>query len=134
MNVETTAFAFTPQELSVCEQDPRDSLFIRHDGKVAPCINLAIGGPTTFLEKDVTIPSVHYGQLPEDDLMALWQAESCQSYRHKFQERVDKHDRFIMNGLLGKGGANRAKVLEEARKVMPDPPKGCNVCHYLFDI
>jgi hypothetical protein len=25
-------------------------------------------------------------------------------------------------------------VLEDARKVMPAPPQGCNVCHYLYDI
>ncbi|NNL76098.1 MAG: SDR family NAD(P)-dependent oxidoreductase, partial [Desulfobacterales bacterium] len=46
LNILTTAFSFTPEERPVCEQDPRDSLFIRYDGRVAPCINLAIGGPT----------------------------------------------------------------------------------------
>jgi short-subunit dehydrogenase/MoaA/NifB/PqqE/SkfB family radical SAM enzyme len=134
LNIETTAFAFTPQELAVCEQDPRDSLFIRHDGTVAPCINLALGGPTTFLGKEVIMPSVHYGRLPNDDLMDLWETQSCQSYRKKFQERVEKYDHYVMNGLLGGGGGNRAKVLEDARKVMPAPPQGCNVCHYLYDI
>ena len=134
LNIETTAFAFTPQELAVCEQDPRDSLFIRHDGTLAPCINLALGGPTTFLGKDVTISSVHYGKLPHDDLMELWETESCQFYRQKFQERIEKYDNFVMNGVLGGGGGNRAKVLEDARKAMPAPPKGCNVCHYLYDI
>ncbi|MGD9182722.1 MAG: radical SAM/SPASM domain-containing protein [Desulfobacterales bacterium] len=134
LNVETTAFAFTPQELAVCEQDPRDSLFIGYDGTVAPCINLALGGPTTFLGEEVTIPSVHYGRLPGDDLMDLWETESCQFYRKKFQERVEKHSSIILNGLLGGGGGNRSKVLKEAREAMPDPPKGCNVCHYLYDI
>ena len=134
LNVETTAFAFTPQELAVCEQDPRDSLFIRYDGTVAPCINLALGGPTTFLGEEVTMPSVHYGRLPGEDLMDLWEAEACQLYRGKFQQRVEKHDKIIMNGLLGGGGGNRAKVMKEAREAMPPPPGGCNVCHYLYDI
>jgi MoaA/NifB/PqqE/SkfB family radical SAM enzyme len=134
LHIETTAFAFTPEELAVCEQDPRDSLFIRYDGTVAPCINLALGGPTTFLGEEVTMPSVHYGKLPEDDLMDLWESESCQFYRHKFQERVEKYDSIIMNGLLGSSGSNRLKVLHQAREAMPDPPKGCNVCHYLYDI
>ena len=134
LNIQTTAFAFTPQELAVCEQDPRDSLFIRHDGTVAPCINLALGGPTTFLGKEVSMPSVHYGRLPGDDLMNLWETESCQFYRKKFQERVEKYDNLIMNSMLGGGGGNRSKILQDARKAMPDPPKGCNVCHYLYDI
>ncbi len=134
LKVETTAFGFTPQELAVCEQDPRDSLFIRYDGTMAPCINLALGGPTTFLGAEETMPSVHYGRLPDDDLMDLWETGSCQFYRNKFQERVEKHDNIIMNGLLGGGGGNRSKVLKEARQAMPEPPRGCNVCHYLYDI
>jgi len=134
LNIRTTVFAFTPQELAVCEQDPRDSLFIRHDGTVAPCINLALGGPTTFLGKEVSMPSVHYGRLPGDDLMDLWETESCQFYRKKFQERVEKYDNLIMNSMLGGGGGNRSKVLKDARKAMPDPPRGCNVCHYLYNI
>jgi MoaA/NifB/PqqE/SkfB family radical SAM enzyme len=134
LNVETTAFSFTPQELAVCEQDPRDSLFIRYDGTVAPCINLALGGPTTFLGDEVTMPSVHYGRLPEADLMDLWETESCQFYRKNFQQRVEKHDNIIVNGLLGGGGGSRERVLQEARDAMPDPPKGCNVCHYLYNI
>jgi MoaA/NifB/PqqE/SkfB family radical SAM enzyme len=134
LNVATTAFAFTPQELAVCEQDPRDSLFIRYDGTVAPCINLALGGPTTFLREEVTMPSVHYGRLPGDDLMDLWETESCRFYRDRFQQRVEKQDNIIINGLLAGGGGNRARVLQEAREAMPQPPKGCNVCHYLYDI
>jgi MoaA/NifB/PqqE/SkfB family radical SAM enzyme len=134
LNVQTTAFAFTPQELAVCEQDPRDSLFIRYDGTVAPCINLALGGPTTFLGEDVNMPSVHYGRLPGEDLMDLWETESCQFYRNKFQQRVETHDRIIVNGLLGGGSKNRSKVMKEARAAMPQPPGGCNVCHYLYDI
>jgi MoaA/NifB/PqqE/SkfB family radical SAM enzyme len=134
LNVATTAFAFTPQELAVCEQDPRDSLFIRYDGTVAPCINLALGGPTTFLREEVTMPSVHYGRLPGDDLMDLWETESCRFYRDRFQQRVEKQDNIIINGLLAGGGGNRARVLQEAREAMPQPPQGCNVCHYLYDI
>ena len=134
LNVRTTAFAFTPQELAVCEQDPRDSLFIGYDGTVAPCINLALGGLTTFLGDEVTIPSVHYGRLPGEDLMDLWETESCQSYRNKFQQRVEKHDSIIVNGLLGGGSKNRSKVMREAQAAMPQPPRGCNVCHYLYNI
>jgi MoaA/NifB/PqqE/SkfB family radical SAM enzyme len=134
LDIETTAFAFTPQELAVCEQDPRDSMFIRHDGTVAPCINLALGGPTTFLGDEATMPSVHYGRLPGDDLMDLWETESCQFYREKFKERVEKYDRILMDGLLGTSGGNRLKLLQKAHESMPAPPAGCNVCHYLYDI
>ena len=80
------------------------------------------------------MPSVHYGRLPGGDLMKLWETESCQFYRKKFQERVEKYDRILMDGLIGTSGGNRLKLLEKARKAMPEPPAGCNVCHYLYDI
>ncbi len=134
LNIATTAFAFTPEEQSVCDQDPRDSLFIRYDGVAAPCINLAIGGPTTFLGNEVEIPNVHYGCLPETDLMDLWQMETCQFYRDRFEQRARAYDQAVVNGMLNSPGSNRLKALQAAKNAMPDPPHGCNVCHYLYDI
>ena len=134
INIATTAFAFTPEERAVCEQDPRNSMFIRYDGTVAPCINLAIGGPTTFLGKDVIMPSAHYGQLPQDDLLDLWHSDKCKFYRQRFEHRVEKHDRVMMDRLIGSSGSNRQKALQAAQDAMPAAPEGCNVCHYLYDI
>jgi len=134
LNIKTTAFSFTPAEQPVCDQDPRDSLFIRYDGLVAPCINLAIGGPTTFLGKDVLMPNVHFGRLPHDDLMDLWHSETCQSYRQRFDQRVKEYDAAIVARLMGSSKAGRLKGLQEARQALPTPPPGCNVCHYLYDI
>jgi len=133
LNVRTTVFPFTTYEQPVCVQDPRDSLFIGYNGTVAPCINLAIGGPTTFLGEDVIMPSVHYGQLPQDDLMDLWQGETCKHYRQGFEQRSQKHKNTIVNTLFGFSGSNRARAIQAAREAMPDPPKGCNVCHYLHE-
>jgi MoaA/NifB/PqqE/SkfB family radical SAM enzyme len=134
LNIATTAFAFTPEERPVCEQDPRDSLFIRYDGLAAPCINLAIGGPTTFLGKDALMPNVQYGRLPDTDLMALWQSETCEIYRRQFESRVKTHDEAIVRRILSTSGSNRLKAMQEAKDAMPEPPQGCNVCHYLYDI
>jgi len=134
LNIQTTAFPFTPQEQPVCDQDPRDSIFIRYDGTLAPCINLAIGGPTTFLGREVSMPSVHYGRLPDNDLLELWRTDTCQFYRQRFQQRVEKHDETIVNRLINSSGSGRERTLQIARKAMPKPPRGCNVCHYLYDI
>ena len=109
-------------------------MFIRYNGTAAPCINLAIGGPTTFIGEDVTMLSVHYGRLPEMDLMELWESDSCRFYRHRFEQRVEKHDGTIVDLLVRSAGSNRERTLNAARQAMPDPPKGCNVCHYLYDI
>lgn len=134
LKIQTTFFPFTPQERPVCDQDPRDSIFVRYDGTAAPCINLAIGGPTTFLGQDVNMPSVHYGRLPGMDLMEVWESDSCQFYREQFEKRVQKYDGTIVDFLVRSAGSNREKALEAARRAMPEPPQGCNVCHYLYDI
>ena len=134
LNIMTTVSAFTPEEQPVCDQDPRDSLFIGYDGRVAPCINLAIGGPTTFLGKEAALPTILYGRLPDKDLMELWRSDTCKFYRQQFERRVQKYDKAIVARLLGTSGANRLKALQEAQNDMPEPPQGCSVCHYLYDI
>jgi len=133
LKVHTTAFPFTPEERPVCEQDPRDSLFIRHDGEVAPCINLAIGGPTTFLGEEVTMPTVHLGRLPDSDLLDLWQTETCKFYRERFLHRVKAHDDTIVRSLMG-SSSSRQSTLQSAIEAMPEAPEGCKICHYLYDI
>lgn len=133
LGVATSAFDFTPRELPVCDQDPRDSLFVRHDGAVGPCINLAIGGPTTFFAEDVTMPTVHYGRLPEKDLGELWKTEFCQFYGASFEKRVTAHDSVIVKSFTG-GAANREKAMDEAEAAMPEAPEGCRVCHYLYGV
>ena len=101
LKVHTTAFSFTPDEQPVCEQDPRDSLFIRYDGLVAPCISLAYGGPTTFLDKEVSMLSLHYGHLPDDDLLELWESDDCKWFRERFENRVHVDDDTIVESLVG---------------------------------
>jgi MoaA/NifB/PqqE/SkfB family radical SAM enzyme len=133
LNIETTAFPFTPEELPVCDQDPTNSMFIRFNGTAAPCINLAIGGPSTFLGNDVIMPHVHYGSLPESNLEELWETESCKFYRQRFEERVKAQEDAIVNSLMG-GSSNRYRTLQDAIDAMPEAPEGCKVCHYLYNI
>ena len=128
-----TDFPFTPVEQPVCEQDPTTSMFIRHDGAVAPCINLAIGGPTTFLGKDVVMPQVHYGRLPEENLADLWETGTCRFYRYTFEERIRIYEDQFAQGSIS-GGANRSQLQKTAEKAMPKAPEGCRICHYLYNI
>lgn len=134
LNVQTTAFSFTPQQKPVCDQDPRDSMFIGYDGAVAPCINLAIGGPTTFLGEEVTMPTVHYGRLPDQDLLELWETSACKFYRERFQERMVTYEDAMTQSLMDGSGRTPEKAEQTALDAMPVPPQGCGVCHYLYDI
>lgn len=135
LNVNITAFPFTPEELPVCAQDPRNSMFIRYNGLVAPCINLAIGGPFTFLGQDVTMPSVHYGRLPDQGLDELWDSEKCIRYRTQFETRVRTNEEGFMQVDLSEPSLQKLKAANQAAiNAMPEAPEGCRVCHYLYGI
>ncbi|BBD06951.1 radical SAM protein [Desulfovibrio ferrophilus] len=134
LGVETYEFSLTPTELPVCEQDPRTSLFVRHDGHVSPCINMAYGGPTTFLGQDAVMPSVHYGRLPEDSLSEVWETETCLYFRNSFRSRVEAYERAVLDSMAGGVPMDRHKVLRAGREAMPAPAEACRVCHYLYGI
>jgi len=132
--MKTTAFSFVPDELPVCVQDPRNSLFIRYDGRVAPCITLANGGPSAFLGKNITLPTVHYGSLLDQNLKEIWETESCRFFRNRFEKRIQAHDAVIAKSSFEASLIKLEETLAAARGAMPDAPKGCKVCHYLYDL
>ena len=100
-------------------------------GLAAPCINLAIGGPSTFLGKEVHMPNIHYGRLPDTDLAVLWQSEICEFYRQQFERRAKKHDEAIVTHMLGASGTNRLKALQRAKEATPEPPQGCSMSLFI---
>ena len=132
LGIKTTAFPFIPNEQPVCAQDPRDEIFVRYDGYAAPCITLAIGGPTTFLGRDLTMPTVHYGRLPDQDLLELRETETCRFYCDRFRDRVRIYNETIFRTL--DSFRPPESVHEEAVRRMPEAPEGCKICHYLYDL
>ncbi len=132
--IEANVTPFVPLERCVCEQDPTNSMFVRFDGVVSPCINLANGGPTTFLGKDVVLPHVSYGILPDNELPTLWDSEVCLRYRTTFGERCRQYGNVFMEGLVGDSRQTPQRLLETAKRRMPQPPSGCEVCHYLYGL
>jgi len=134
LGVEIYEFSLTPTEQAVCEQDPRSSLFVRHDGRVSPCIGQAYGGPTTFLGRDAVMPSLHFGRLPGDGLADIWESESCSSFRALFRARVEAYERAVLDAMAGSVPLSREKLLARGRAAMPPAADGCRVCHYLYGI
>ena len=133
LKLQTTAFPFVVEENPVCDQDPRDSLFIRCDGYAAPCISLAYGGPSMFLGKPVFIPTVHFGRLPSDSLLDIWNSSNFRAYRQRFQQRVRAHDAVIVNSSFEPSWIKLQEMLQAAVAAMPEAPEGCATCHYLFN-
>lgn len=134
MHIKVRSFSFTPEEQPVCDQDPRDSLFVGYDGGVFPCINLAIAGPSTFLGEEIHFPRVNYGKLPEMTLDELWETENCRFYRQNFEQRVRIHDQVLGRYDYGHSIAKLNEAFVAAIKSMPEAPESCRKCHYLYDV
>ncbi len=134
LGVQTTVSSLWPSQRPVCEQDPRDSMFVRYDGLVAPCISLANGGVTTFLGQEAAMPSVIYGRLPDDDLLELWDTETCAFYRERFERRVRAYEETFIQGLLSDSLRTPQRMHELAVQRMADAPEGCRICHFLYGI
>jgi short-subunit dehydrogenase/wyosine [tRNA(Phe)-imidazoG37] synthetase (radical SAM superfamily) len=134
LDIKVTSFSFLPEEQPVCDQDPRNSLFIRYDGSVSPCINLAIGGPSTFLGEDMVFPHVSYGRLSQDNLADIWESEGCLFYRRTFEQRVKIHGLVLDKADYGRSIEKLNEAFEAAIRSMPEAPQSCVKCHYLYDI
>jgi len=132
--IETEAFSFCPEEMPVCTQDPRTSLFIRYDGTVSPCINLAVGGSSTFLGQPVDLPQVTFGRLPDKSLEEIWQGEICRAFCRQLEQRVAAHDMTLARADLGHDLYRLRQAFQKAIDAMPEAPEGCRTCHYLYDV
>jgi len=134
LGLQTTAYAFTPDELPVCPPDPVHALFIARDGRVSPCINMAYGGPSRFFDKPVVLPRLSFGRLPEQDLMEIWQSEPCAAFRERFRLRERAYSRALGNSQFEASLIKLEEAFQDARKAMPPAAEGCRVCHYLYGV
>ena len=134
LDIKTTSFSFVPKEQQVCDQDPRDSMFISYDGTGSPCINLAIDGTSTFLGTNVVFPHISYGTMPDAGVLDLWDSELCRGYRGSFEQRVTVYDNFLATADLGHDVIKLKAALHAAAEAMPEAPEGCKTCHYLYGI
>lgn len=135
LGVSVTSFSFTPEERPVCVQDPRDSLFVRYDGAVAPCIGLAYGGPTTFLGQDALMPTLTFGHLGEQDFSDMISSQERLDFVNNLDRRVRASESGFLSVDLSEPSLQKLKAANQAAMdAMPPAPEGCRVCHYLYGI
>ncbi len=134
LKIDFRSFSHPPAEEPVCDQDPRQSLYIRHEGSVAPCSNLAAGETLLFLDRQVKMPAVHYGRLPDQGLTDLWKSERCDFFKKRFSERVHAYDSTLGRSSFESSWPQLQRALQAARDAMPKPPDGCRRCPALYDI
>jgi MoaA/NifB/PqqE/SkfB family radical SAM enzyme len=134
LRLHTTSFSLVPDEQPVCLQDPRTSLFISYDGRVAPCINLAMGGESRFLDDDIVFPTQDFGSLLERSLKEIWQDTSYREFRASFALRSAQYHQQLATTDFGHDLIKMKEAFRAAVTAMDSAPRGCRRCHYLYDI
>ncbi|MCG6926622.1 MAG: SPASM domain-containing protein, partial [Acidobacteria bacterium] len=96
-----------PQEMLVCDLDPRRVLSVRCDGRVAPCVplNLPIAGPVPRATEggllEVEAPCL--GHLADSSLREILDGEAYQGFVAPFEKRMAADARCREWGLLSSG-------------------------------
>ena len=132
--LELATFAFQPDELPVCAQDPVHSLFVARDGRVAPCIGLAYGGDTRFFGEPATMPPLVFGRLPDPDLMTIWQSTAYAEFRQRFGQREAAYSTVLARSQFEPSLIKLEEAFTAARDAMPRAPEPCRICHYLYGV
>lgn len=87
-----------------------------------------------FFGREVTMPTVHYGRVPEKGPEELWDSDNCRFYRDIFKKRVEAHDSGLAEMDFEPSLPKLKDALQAAIDAMPEEPEGFRVCHYLYDI
>ena len=99
--------ALEPQEMLVCDLDPRRIVSVRWDGRVAPCVNLnlPIEGPTprNTAEEELDVEPPVYGQLSDSSLSHMLGGEGFTAFVKPFRRRVAADRHYREWGLVASG-------------------------------
>ena len=124
------AYPLDPEEAAVCEANPAKILFISCDGWVSPCTYMGLAGradiPRWVGGHPVTVPRVRFGNIMEQDLLAIWASPAYRAFRRQFAERMTEAR------MLALGVGATGSMPSEPR--MPPPPDACRTCYKLYGL
>jgi MoaA/NifB/PqqE/SkfB family radical SAM enzyme len=126
------------QELLVCASDPLSVVFVSWNGRVGPCVHLALpiqGATPRWRESDrQQVEPVIYGDLADQRLREILRGERYRSFTRTFQSRLEAEGRFL-GGVVTRSGtetltyldeADRQREKELAANAFPGPCAGCH--------
>jgi len=119
-------YALNPQEVTICEHNPLQSVFVNWDGMVSPCITLSYAENRIFDGRRVLAPCQRFGDIRSESLQAIWEKPAYKEFRNYYAARLRVEQQATIDYLLG-GPENSTLQL-------PPAPEGCQTCYYLYGI
>jgi MoaA/NifB/PqqE/SkfB family radical SAM enzyme len=130
--------ALAQQDILVCALDPLSVAFVSWDGRVGPCVYLAlpIRGPIPrWGESGPTqVEPMIYGHLAEERLRQILRGERFRSFAGAFDSRLAIERRFV-DGMVGRSAREGLAYLDDADRKREDElaanpfPEPCAGCH-----
>ena len=91
LNLSVKTFPLKLEEKLVCEYNPQIRAFFSADGAVAPCPYLMIPKKgdirRIFMNREIHVPQTSFGNIREEDFLAVWNKDSYRQFREIFEER-----------------------------------------------
>jgi MoaA/NifB/PqqE/SkfB family radical SAM enzyme len=122
----------SPQNVSVCEENPLRNLYISVDGEVSPCVYLF--PPTSspfkkiFCGKEYQIEKVSFGNIFSETFQAIWNKKGYSEFRDCFTLRKRRLED-MYSSLWDLERLERLKTSS-----LPDPPELCKTCHKILGV
>lgn len=119
-------YALNPQEVTICEHNPLQSVFVNWEGMVSPCITLSYAENRIFDGRRVLAPCLRFGNIRSESLQSIWEKPAYKDFRSYYAARLRVEQQATIDCLLG-GPLNSGLQL-------PPAPEGCQTCYYLYGI
>ncbi|RLI07484.1 hypothetical protein DRO32_03810 [Candidatus Bathyarchaeota archaeon] len=125
------AYPLEAEEVSVCDEDPLNNVFITADGLVGPCVylNMPVRDriPRSFCGSELAIPRLVFGDLRRESLLDIWWSSEYVAFRRAFRTRAEA---VLDLAFL------HASSLEEARRRLEEAPlpPPCRTCYKAYGL
>ena len=124
-------------EMPVCEPDPPNQVFFSVDGSVAPCPYLRIPRkgdiPRIFRNQEHRVPQTFFGNVNQEDFLAVWNQEPYYAFRKVFEDRRKAE---MKPGQMVDAFTNLRSGSESQATKEPPPPLSelCRTCCKAYGI
>jgi MoaA/NifB/PqqE/SkfB family radical SAM enzyme len=119
-------YAMHPQEVTICEHNPLQSVFINWEGFVSPCITLSYAENRIFDGMRILTPCQRFGDICSETLPDIWEKHPYRQFRSFYEARLRLERQATIDHMLG-GPA-------ETNLPLPPAPEGCLSCYYLYGV
>lgn len=123
-------YPLDPEEAAVCEANPLKILFVSSDGSVSPCTYMGLAGqgeiPRVFGGEPLRVPRLRFGDVREQELLAIWDAPAYRAFRERF---VARRTAGMVSAVAAVAGGGRIPPA-----ALPAAPEACRSCPKLYGL